>query len=151
MPLKKVCFHLSNIQNIRKCPGLSLLTVTKEPQTADAQLSVRTSPQEARLLCQAQAPDDGGARRRWDGCGDLASEIRAGHFRYFLIFSIIIKKMICCIFYQVNLTGNGLFKLDWWRNRLLIWKKMHQNHFLLLKKFKNTSSAQLCKWLMMTG
>ena len=33
---------------------------------------------------------------------------RAGHLRDFLIFSII--KMIFCIFYQVNLTGSGLFK-----------------------------------------
>ena len=33
---------------------------------------------------------------------------RAGHFRYFWIFSI--KKIIFCIFYQVNLTGSGLFK-----------------------------------------
>ena len=33
---------------------------------------------------------------------------KAGHFRYFLIFSII--KNDFCIFYQVNLTGSGLFK-----------------------------------------
>ena len=33
---------------------------------------------------------------------------RAGHFRYFLILSLI--KIIFCIFYQANLTGSGLFK-----------------------------------------
>ena len=33
---------------------------------------------------------------------------RAGHFRYFLIFSII--KTDFLLFYHVNLTGNGLFK-----------------------------------------
>ena len=51
--------------------------------------------------------------------------------------------MILCIFYQVNLTGSGLlnrtgaeigYKLDF---------KNAKNHFLLLKKFKNTESAQL--------
>ena len=30
------------------------------------------------------------------------------------------QKMIFCIFYQVNLTGSGLFKWDWCRIRLLI-------------------------------
>ena len=29
------------------------------------------------------------------------------------------KKMIVCIFYQVNLIGSGFFKLDWCRNGLL--------------------------------
>ena len=40
--------------------------------------------------------------------GVFGSLIRAGHFRYFLIFSII--KNDCLHFYQVKLTGNGLFK-----------------------------------------
>ena len=42
---------------------------------------------------------------------------RAGHFWYFLIFAII--KNYFLHFYQVNLTGGGLFKLDCSRNRLL--------------------------------
>ena len=46
---------------------------------------------------------------------------RAGHFRYFWILSII--KNYFCIFYHVNLTGSGLFKYDWCRNRLFKWKK----------------------------
>ena len=35
----------------------------------------------------------------------LFPKFRAGHFRYFLILSII--KNDFCIFYKVNLTGNG--------------------------------------------
>ena len=40
--------------------------------------------------------------------------IRAGHFGYFLIFSIIKN-----YFFQVNLTGSKLFNWEWGRNRLL--------------------------------
>ena len=42
---------------------------------------------------------------------------RAGHLRYLLVFSLR-KNYMFCIFYQVNLTGGRLFKLDWRRNRL---------------------------------
>ena len=57
---------------------------------------------------------------------------RAGHSRYFLIFSII-KMIFFCIFYQVNLTGSGFL------NRT----DVEIGYFLLLKKIKNTESAQL--------
>ena len=72
----------------------------------------------------------------------IHSNVGAGHFRYFLIFSRI--KTIFCIFYQVHLTGSGLFKLDWCRNRYWLDKNAKKIIFLLLKKFKNTESAQLC-------
>ena len=36
--------------------------------------------------------------------------------------------MIFCNFYQVDLTGSGLFKSDWCRNRLLTYKKCKKNH-----------------------
>ena len=38
----------------------------------------------------------------------------------------------------------GFLKEDWCRNRFLSLYKMQKNHFLLVKKFKNTESAQLC-------
>ena len=39
------------------------------------------------------------------------------------------KKMIFGIFHQVNLTGSGLFKWDWGRNRLLTFLKMQKIMF----------------------
>ena len=58
------------------------------------------------------------------------------------------------LFYQVNLTGSGLSKQDWWRNRLLTWKKCKKYHFLLLNKFKNsnevTGNSVIMKWIKMT-
>ena len=56
--------------------------------------------------------------------------------------------MIFCIFYQVSFTGSGLFKCDLCRNRLLMWQKMQENHFLLLKKLKKYRKcpALLAAW-----
>ena len=69
-------------------------------------------------------------------------KIRAVHLRYFLFFSI--KKWFFCIFYQVN----NLFLHQSYLKSLLTPSqitliKNAKNHFLLLKKLKNTSSAQL--------
>ena len=59
---------------------------------------------------------------------------RAGHFRYFWIFSM---KLIWLGERFLNRTGAEIsFQLD---------KKCKKNHFLLLKKFKN---AQLCAYLL---
>ena len=46
-------------------------------------------------------------------------QFRAGHFRYFWNISII--KNDSLHFYQFNLTGSGLFKWTWCRNRSLTW------------------------------
>ena len=62
-----------------------------------------------------------------------------------VFFNFFNNKKWFCIFYLVNLTGSGLFKSDWCRNRFLTIYKMKKNHFLLLKIFKNTGSAQLWK------
>ena len=53
-----------------------------------------------------------------------------------VFFNFFTKKMIFCIFYQVNLTGSGLFKKDWCRNRLLTFcyyreKTLWRKHFFL--------------------
>ena len=47
------------------------------------------------------------------------------------------------IFYQVNLTGSGLFKIGMVQKKVIIFIKMPKNIFLLLKEFKKTESAQL--------
>ena len=59
--------------------------------------------------------------------------------------------MVFRIFYQVNLTGSGLFKIrlvQKWvinliKNKWIInlIKNAQKNHFLLLENFKNTSRA----------
>ena len=60
--------------------------------------------------------------------------------------------MIFCIFYQVNLTGSGLFKKDWCRNRLLTWKKVQQNHFYYWKNEKIPEvPSSGPKWFMTDG
>ena len=54
--------------------------------------------------------------------------------------------MIFCIFYQVNLTGSGLFNRNGAEIGYQLDKKFHiKIYFLLLKKLNNTESAQL--WL----
>ena len=65
----------------------------------------------------------------------------AGHFRYFCFNN---KKWYFCIFYQVNnlfLHQSYLQKPTPSQINLI---KNATNPFLLLRKFKNTSSAQLC-------
>ena len=68
-----------------------------------------------------------------------AVESRAGHFRHFLIFSMI--KHFMHFFYQVNnlFLHQSYLKTPCQINLI----KNAKNHFLLLKKFKNTSRAQL--------
>ena len=56
------------------------------------------------------------------------------------------KNDICCIFYQVDLTGGRLFKWDWHRNRL---QRIGYKKWVLSKEskeniFLNTARAQLC-------
>ena len=67
---------------------------------------------------------------------------RAGHFRYFYIFSII-KNEFFAFFYQVNnlFLHRVLSKKPTPSQIILI--QNAKNHFLLLKQHKNTSSAQL--------
>ena len=69
---------------------------------------------------------------------------RAGHFRYFLIFSII-KNVFFCIFIKLITyfcTESYLKKPTPSQINLI---KKCKNYFLLLKKLKNTESAQLCE------
>ena len=70
----------------------------------------------------------------------LYASLQSWALSVFWIFLTI--KMICCIFYQVNLTGSGFFL-----NRTVAEIDINlikKNIFLLLKKLKNTESAQLC-------
>ena len=56
--------------------------------------------------------------------------------------------MVFCIFYQVNLTGLGFLNRTCAEIRFELYKKMQNNHYLLLKKLKNTESVQL--WTIWT-
>ena len=40
------------------------------------------------------------------------------------------------IFYQVNLTGSGLYKYNWCRNRLFTFKKDALKSFFIIEKIK---------------
>ena len=64
---------------------------------------------------------------------------RAGHFPYFFIFSIIKKDSVG--FFMNLFLHQSYFKMPTPSQRRLI--KNAKNHFLLLKKLKNTESAQL--------
>ena len=47
---------------------------------------------------------------------------RANRTTYGLAGAVFTKVAVFfCIFYKINLTGSGLFKSDWCRNRLLTW------------------------------
>ena len=66
---------------------------------------------------------------------------RAGHFRYFSIFSMIKNDIFAFFIKLATISAPGLFTMPTYN---LI--KNAKNHFLLLKIFKNTESAQLCAW-----
>ena len=70
----------------------------------------------------------------------LDSELH-GHFRYFLIFSIIKNYFLFLFIKLITYFCTVLFKKPTPSQINLI--KNAKNHFLLLKKFKNTESAQL--------
>ena len=75
-------------------------------------------------------------------------EPRAGHLRYYFGIFFNNKKMIFCIFYQVNLTGSGLFKWGWCRNMvvtLALMKKCKKIIFITDWTFLK-NSAQLSTW-----
>ena len=67
---------------------------------------------------------------------------RAGHLRYFLIFSIIKNDFFAFFISELPISAPVLFKKPTPSQINLITNA--KNHFLLLKKFKNTESAQLC-------
>ena len=66
---------------------------------------------------------------------------RAGHFRYFWTFSIV-KNDFCCIFVTLI---TYFCTIPTWKDhsQSINLIKNARNHFLLVKKFKNTSSAHL--------
>ena len=54
------------------------------------------------------------------------------------------RKWFFAFFVKLIWLGVGFLNKGWCRNCLLTWQKMQKNHFLLMKNFQNTSSAQLC-------
>ena len=67
---------------------------------------------------------------------------RAGHFRYFFIFSIIKDDFFALFIMLITYFCTVLFKKPTPSQINLI--KSAKNHFLLVKKLKNTWSAHLC-------
>ena len=80
---------------------------------------------------------------------------RAGPYGWALavVFNFFNKreKMNVFIFCQVSLTGGGLFRQDWCRNRLLTCSKMQKNSLFIIENFKDTSSAQLWAYKSRAG
>ena len=67
---------------------------------------------------------------------------RAGHLRHFLIFSMMKNDNFEFFIKLTTISAPGLFTMPTpSRNNLI---KNAKNHFLLVKIFKNTSSAQPC-------
>ena len=73
-------------------------------------------------------------------CIPVHSPSRAGHFRYFFNN----KKWFFSFFIKLVWLGVGFLNRTGAEIGYLFDKKMQWNHFLLLKKFKNTECAQLC-------
>ena len=95
-----------------------------------------------------EVPSSGHLMRSLEPCRTCpTAKSRAGHLRYFWIFSII-KNWFFAFFIQLICAGSGLFKKDWCGNRLLTLHKLQEKSFFIIE---NIQKYRKCPALLQTN